>query len=194
MPTYLRIESSARKAGSLTRELADAFYNALPANASVIERDVAKGLPFIDEDWVAANFTDEQDRTTEQRNILALSDELVSELEEADIITIGLPIYNFAAPASLKAWVDLVTRARKTFRYTENGPQGLLNGKRAIIFVASGGTEAESTIDYATPYIRHILGFIGISDVTVIKADQTMVKGEKARDEALEKINLLRTA
>ncbi len=86
-------------------------------------------------------------------------------MQAADTLVIGLPIYNFGVPAALKAWVDQVARAGVTFRYTETGPKGLLTGKRAIIAVASGGTEAGSDVDFATGYIRHVLGFIGITDV-----------------------------
>ena len=138
----------------------------------MIHRDLAQPLPLLTEDWVAANFTPANQRSDQQRAILELSDTLVAELEAADTIVIGAPIYNFGLPAALKAWVDLVARAGRTFRYTENGPLGLLEGKRAIIALASGGTKSGSEIDFATPYLKHVLGFLGIHDVTVIAADQ----------------------
>ena len=92
---------------------------------------------------------------------------------------IGVPVYNFGIPASLKAWVDLVARARETFRYSENGPVGLLEGKKAYILLASGGTPVGSDVDFASNYLKFILGFLGITDVTVIAADQLMVDTSK---------------
>lgn len=174
----LQINASARKDGSVSRELADSLVTGIlekQPGARVITRDVSQGLPFLDEAWIAANFTDPAERNAEQRLKLALSDTLVGELKAADTIVLGVPVYNFSIPASLKAWIDLVARARETFQYTENGPQGLLTGKKAFVLVASGGTKVGSDIDFASDYIRHVLGFIGISDVTVIAADQLML-------------------
>ncbi len=188
----LQINASARKAGSVTRELTETLVTRLLAksrDAKVISRDVSQGLPFLDEDWVGANFTDTADRSAEQRMKLALSDTLVSELKAADTIVIGTPIYNFSVPAALKAWIDLVARARETFRYTENGPEGLLKDKKAYVIVASGGTKVGSEIDFASNYLRHVLGFIGISDVTFVAADQLMMdpaKRELALAETLQ--------
>lgn len=169
----LRVDASARKTGSITRDLADKTIDRLASLGAVTvkSRDVSEGLPFVTEDWVGANFTPAPNRTEEQRARLAFSDNLVQEIKDADLLVIGLPIYNFGVPATLKAWVDQVARAGLTFKYTENGPVGLLEGKRAIVLVASGGTPAGSDIDFATPYIRHALGFIGIHDVTLIAAD-----------------------
>jgi len=110
--------------------------------------------------------------------VLAHSDELIAELEAADTIVIGVPVYNFAIPAALKAWVDQIARARRTFRYTETGPEGLLKGKKAYLVVASGGVPVGSDYDFATGYLRHVLGFVGITDVTVIEAGQQMMDGE----------------
>lgn len=169
----LRIDASARKTGSVTRDLADKAIDRIASLGAVTvkSRDVSAGLPFVTEDWVGANFTPAENRTNDQRAQLALSDSLVQEVKDADLLVIGLPIYNFGVPATMKAWVDQVARAGLTFRYTENGPVGLLEGKRAIVLVASGGTPVGSDIDFATPYIRHALGFIGIHDVTIIAAD-----------------------
>lgn len=169
--TLLHIDSSARRTLSTTRDLSARIVEKFP-DAPVIRRDLAQALPLIDEAWITANFTPEEDRTDEQRATLAQSDSLLAELVAADVIVIGLPIYNFSMPATFKAWVDLVARAGKSFRYTADGPQGLLTGKRAILAVASGGTPAESEIDFATGYVRHVLSFIGITDVEVVAADQ----------------------
>jgi FMN-dependent NADH-azoreductase len=121
--------------------------------------------------WLAANFTLADDRTDVQRETLALSDSLITEIKQADTIVIGSPVYNFSVPAVLKAWIDQIARVGVTFKYTPDGPVGLLSGKRAIIVIASGGTPVGSNIDYASGYLKHIMGFIGITDVTIIAAD-----------------------
>ncbi|MEM7472052.1 MAG: NAD(P)H-dependent oxidoreductase [Pseudomonadota bacterium] len=167
--SLLQIDSSARNDGSITRSLTASIVKTL--GGAVTKRDLSDGLPLLTEDWVKANFTPAEDRTDAQKEILSLSDTLVAELEAADTLVIGMPIYNFSVPAALKAWIDLVCRARRTFRYTENGPVGLLKGKRAIIVVASGGVAMNAPVDFATPYLRHVLSFIGITDVQIIAAD-----------------------
>ena len=151
-------------------------------------------MPLITEAWVGANFTPADDRSAAQREILAVSDELIAEIKAADTLVIGLPIYNFGVPAAFKAWVDQVARAGVTFRYSENGPVGLLEGKRAIVAVASGGTEAGSEIDFATGFVRHVLGFIGIKDVEFVAADRLMVDAESAMAKAQGAIAALEAA
>lgn len=174
MTHVLRIDASARKTGSVSRALTDRIAGRFD-NAEVTIRDLANGLPHIDEAWVDANFTPAADRSDAQKTALALSDSLVAEIQKADVLVIGLPIYNFGVPASLKAWIDLIARAGVTFQYSAEGPKGLLTGKRAIIAVASGGTEAGSEIDFASGYIRHVLGFIGITDVAFVNADRLAI-------------------
>ncbi len=191
--SLLRIDASARRTGSVSRDLTDRII-ARHGDAHVITRDLADGLPLITEDWVGANFTPSDQRSDAQKDILAISDELVAELKAADTIVIGLPIYNFGVPAALKAWVDLVARAGVTFQYSETGPEGLLTGKRAIIAVASGGTEAGSEIDFATGYMRHVLGFIGITDVEFVTADRLMVDADATLQSALAQVEELRVA
>jgi len=169
MTHILHIDASARQTGSATRALSAAAVARLaPADATIARRDLAPGLPVIDGDWVAATFTPADARTDEQRRTLALSDQLVVELEAADIVVIGTPIYNFAVPAALKAWIDQVARVGRTFRYTDAGPEGLLTGKSAVIAIASGGTPIGSEIDFASGYLKHVLGFLGIKDVTIV--------------------------
>tara|TARA_R110000772_G_scaffold49100_1_gene112209 strand:+ start:2394 stop:2975 length:582 start_codon:yes stop_codon:yes gene_type:complete len=185
--SVLRIDASARKNASSSWALTDALIKKI-ASENLVVRDLAAGLPFVTEAWVGANFTDEADRSEDQKAALSLSDILVNELFAADTLVIGVPIYNFGVPAALKAWIDMIARARKTFHYTANGPEGLLTGKQAFIVIVSGGTQMGSEIDFATGYLRHILGFIGITDVTFIAADQQMVKGETAVSEALQQI------
>ena len=178
--TILHIDASARFEGSVSRALSQSLVETLSSpETNVIQRDIgAAPLPIITGDWVGANFTPDDQRSDAQKETLALSDELIAELEAADTIVFGVPIYNFGVPATFKAWVDLVARARKTFKYSESGPVGLLEGKSAYVVIASGGTESGSEIDFATPYVRHVLGFLGIHDVTVIAADQLMATGD----------------
>lgn len=168
--TVLNIQASARHDGSVTRQLSDKILTEIAADQT-ITRDLATGLPLLDAAWLAANFTLADDRTDVQRETLALSDSLITEIKQADTIVIGSPVYNFSVPAVLKAWVDQIARVGVTFKYTPNGPVGLLSGKRAIIVIASGGTPVGSDIDYASGYLKHIMGFIGITDVTIIAAD-----------------------
>lgn len=185
--TILQVDASARQTGSVTRELTDTLVKTLVGKnpgSKVLTRDVSQGLPFLDEEWVGANFTDPAERSAEQRMKLALSDTLVSELKSADTIVIGTPIYNFSVPAALKAWIDQIARARETFKYTDNGPVGLLEGKKAYVLVASGGTKVGSEIDFAATYLKHVLGFVGIKDITIVAADQLMVDPAK-KEEAL---------
>ena len=192
----LRVRSSGRRSGSTTRSLGDALIKNLATENGIelTERELADGVPFVDEAWINANFTDDADRTAEQRDVLAHSDELVEELQRADTIIIEAPVYNFGVPAVLKAWIDMIARARKTFRYTESGPVGMLENKKAYLVVASGGTAIDSEIDFATPYLRHALQFIGITDVETIGAAEQMVRGEDAVNEALNNIKALNRA
>ncbi|SFD72943.1 FMN-dependent NADH-azoreductase [Roseivivax sediminis] len=173
----LRIDASVRRDGSVSRRLTDRIVARL-APETVTHRDLATPLPLLDEAWIGANFTPADQRDDSQRATLALSDTLVSELKAADTLVIGLPIYNFGVPAAFKAWIDMVARAGVTFRYTEDGPEGLLPGKRAVVAVASGGTQTGSEIDFATGYVRHMLGFIGITDVTFVSADRLALDAE----------------
>ncbi|MBT9567351.1 MAG: NAD(P)H-dependent oxidoreductase [Thiobacillus sp.] len=190
----LRVDASARVEGSVTRALADRMIAGLEQHApalAVTRRNVAEGLPFVDADWVQANFTDPDARSTAQRETLSASDALVAEATRANVWIIGVPIYNFGVPASLKAWIDQIARARLTFRYTEHGPQGLLTGKKVYILTASGGTEVGGEIDFATPWLRFVLGFLGITDIEVVAADRAMARGNDARQDANDRIDAL---
>jgi FMN-dependent NADH-azoreductase len=190
MTRILRIDASARHEGSVSRGLADRILARL--DGDVTHRDLGgTAVPQVDGTWVGATFTPEADRTPEQREALSLSDTLVAELQDADVIVIATPIYNFGVPGALKAWADLVARVGVTFRYTENGPEGLLEGKRAIVAMASGGTQVGSEIDWASPWLRYFLGFIGIDDVEIVAADQQMMRGEAAVEAAHVRIETL---
>lgn len=189
----LRVDSSGRDSGSVTRELADWVVRGLSRDRSVqvTSRDVGKGLPFLDEAWINANFTDPDQRTAGQCAVLAQSDVLVREVMDADVLIVGVPLYNFGVPATLKAWVDQIARARVTFRYTEQGPEGLLRGKKAYLLVATGGTPVSGAMDFATPWLRHVLGFMGITDVEIIGAERMMTQGDAARTQARARIDAL---
>jgi len=166
--TILQIDSSGRLQDSLTRQLTEKIIKKLSiVNNSVIKRELNTGLPFVDEQWIGANFTDKDQRSLVQKDKLKISDMLIDELMKADHIVIGAPIYNFSIPAVLKAWIDMVARAQVTFKYTENGPVGLLKGKKAYIAMASGGVPIGSAMDFASNYLKHVLGFIGITDVII---------------------------
>ena len=161
--------------GSYSRKLADNLINQLCNHQHsdrktnhVISRDLANGIPLINDNWIKANITPYEERTSTQHQQLALSDVLIEELKSADQLVIALPIYNFGVPAAFKAWIDLVARSKITFKYTETGTIGLLTVKKAYIIVTSGGTKLGSELDFISGYLRHVLGFIGINDVTMI--------------------------
>ena len=179
----LVVSSSARQSNSVTRRFGDEMLDELRQQyglVNVMQRDVASGIPFVDEKWVNANFTADDLRTDEDKETLLTSNALVEELICADIVYIGVPIYNFGIPASLKAWIDQIARVGLTFNYTKDGPVGILKNKKAYLLIASGGTQIGSDIDFASGYLRHVLGFVGIDDVTIISAGQFDEGNEQA--------------
>jgi FMN-dependent NADH-azoreductase len=183
----LQVSASGRVDGSVSRELSRDLIAALDdryGDVEAVHRDLANGIPFVNEAWIEANFTPDEARTEIHRETLALSDSLVAELQYADVLVIGVPVYNFSIPAALKAWIDMISRARLTFRYTESGPVGLLGGKKAYLVVATGGVPVGSAMDFATPYLRHALSFVGITDVEVIAADKLNSQAEESIDAA----------
>jgi FMN-dependent NADH-azoreductase len=174
----LRVDSSAKTENSESRRLTDRIIDGLKTNGKSLDvtvRDLNESLPQVNTAWIEANNTPSDDQTDEHKKILALSNTLVGEIEAADTLIIGVALYNFSITASLKLWIDLVCRARKTFAYVDGSPKGLMTGKKAIICFASGGTPFESDIDFASGYLRHILSFIGITDVTFISADKHLM-------------------
>jgi FMN-dependent NADH-azoreductase len=187
----LEISASGRRGDSVSRRLTRELIDSLEAREGDIEltrRDLSDGIALVDEAWINANFTADEDRNAQQREVLAASDALVEELRGADVVVIGSPIYNFGVPAALKAWVDMIARARLTFRYTPEGPRGLLDGKKAYVVIASGGVPVDSPVDFATPYLRQALRFVGITDVDVIAADQLNKAGDDSIDTARMRI------
>lgn len=181
-PNILRIEASGRYRQSMSRQLTDYLIDHLQRfypDARVVIRDLAPGLPYLDEEMIIAYNTPEEKRTSNQKEILQTSEELVDELKVADIVVIGVPMYNFTIPATFKAYLDLVVRSRLTFRYTENGSKGLLSDKKTYIIATTAGTKLFGPLDYMSDYLRHILGFIGISDLEFIAADSLIKGGEE---------------
>lgn len=187
--TILHIDASARHTGSTTRDLTARIVEKF--GGTVIRRDLSDALPQINETWVNANFTPADQRSETQKQALALSDTLIAEIEAADVLVIGAPIYNFGVPTALKAWIDMIARAGVTFTYAENGPKGLLEGKRAVIALATGGTPVGSDIDFASGYLRHVMGFIGITGVDIVAADRVMADSEQALAKAHAGIDAL---
>ena len=181
MPTLLKIDSSPMGERSISRKLSAAFAktwtNAHPGG-SVIARDLtAINIPVIDGRWVGAAYTPENARTPEQKKTLTISDSLIADLQKADEYVIGVPMHNFSIPSTLKLWIDQVARAGKTFSYGSGGAKGLLSGKKATLIMASGGVYEHGTalaaLNFATPYLRAVLGFMGITDVNFIAAEGT---------------------
>ena len=187
----LRIDASMRKNGSYSRSLADALIGQLNPKQSnqIIHRDLADGLPFVDENWINANFTAQAERTQVQQEYLSLSDRLIEELKNADQIVVALPIYNFGVPAAFKAWIDLVARSKKTFKYTENGPIGLLENKNVYVIMTSGGTKLDSELDFISAYLRHIFAFIGLTSLTLIDSTSLGSDVDRVLSKAKEQIN-----
>ena len=191
MTTILRLDASVTGAASVTTGLNALAVETLNPNgdATVVHRDLTQ-LPLpTAASWGAAG-TPDADRTADQAESASLADALIAELEAADTVIIAAPLYNFGVPSAVKAWMDYVARAGRTFAYTEQGPQGLLTGKRAIIVTASGGVPIGSEGDFATPHLSHFLGFLGFTDITLIEAggllfDQTKLGQAQDRVRAL---------
>jgi FMN-dependent NADH-azoreductase len=179
----LQIDSSAR-AGSVTRRLTAKFAEQWGANhpaGEVMQRDLyTTTLPLITDDWSATQIEPSK-LSSAQRNYLSASDRLIEELQVADTVVIGAPMYNFAIPSLLKAWIDQIVRVGKTVAYGPSGRQGLLGNKRVFVITSRGGAYEKGTpsekFDFQEPYLRHIFGFIGITDVTFIHAENQLREG-----------------
>ncbi|WOD06129.1 FMN-dependent NADH-azoreductase [Marinomonas sp. GJ51-6] len=180
MATLLRIDSSASGDNSKSRQLANEFVEKwLQDNpgGKVVARDVdANPLPHFTNETLGALFTPEENRSDEQKAIVAIGDELIDEIESADLVTISAPMYNFGIPSTLKSYFDYIARAGRTFKYTETGSVGLLN-KSAYVFVTSGSFLADSPMDHQIPYLNTFLGFVGI------EVKNTFVAGGQAMGE-----------
>ena len=178
MAKVLHINSSVRNSGSLSRQLSGEFIAkwqaAQPADV-IVERDLAANpVPHLSEEMMGAFFTPAEQRSPQAAELVKVSDQLVDELLAADVIVLAAPMYNFSVSSTLKAWIDHIARAGRTFQYTANGPVGLATGKKVYIFTASGGVYSEgpaAAYDHLSTYLRAVLGFIGITDITFIHAE-----------------------
>ncbi len=175
MTTILQINSAARSQGAQSTLLADELTAKLKQSnpgATVTVRNLqADPLPHLDDAVLGAFFTPAESRTPEQNAIVAKSDALIAELQAADVIVIGAPLYNFGVSSQLKTYFDWIARAGVTFRYTENGPEGLVKGKKVHVVSARGGKYAGTPNDSQTPFLRTFLGFLGMTDVNFIYAE-----------------------
>jgi FMN-dependent NADH-azoreductase len=189
MTNILILDSAATGDASVSRRLTGEFAAQIgqrnPA-ARIVHRDVGREpIPHLTAQTVSA-IRGKAD-TDEERATLALSDTLIAELQDADLIVIGAPMYNFGMSSTLKAWFDHVLRARVTFRYTEHGPEGLLTGKRAIVVEARAGLYSEgpaAAMDHQEPHIRTLLAFMGVTDVTFVRAEK-LASGPEAASAAV---------
>ena len=192
MKTILQINASIQSANGESSKLADLYVNGLRAaypQARLVVRDLAKEpVPHLDAERFGAFITPVEKRTSRQNEIIRYSDALIEELKRADVIVLGLPMYNFGVPSQLKAWFDHVARAGVTFRYTAAGPEGLLKGKTAYVIATRGGRYNGSPVDHETPFVRQFLGFLGITDVNFVFAEGLAIsEGSKVESLAAAK-------
>ncbi|WDO11472.1 FMN-dependent NADH-azoreductase [Flavobacterium sp. WW92] len=192
MKKILHIISSPRGDASMSIKLGNAIIEKLQAaypDSQVKEHDLLKDrFPHLDEMHIASFFTPEENRSAQNKEAIRPSDEAIQEITDADIIVIGTPLFNFGIPSSLKAWIDHIARAGVTFKYDENGPEGLVKGKKVYVAMASGGIYSDgpmASYDFAVPYLRSALGFLGMNDITVYRVEGTMIP--TIQDTALEK-------
>ena len=186
MKTILQLKTSILSDDGQSSRLANEFVAELGAN-EVIVRDLAREpVPHLDAERFGAFVSTPGSRTDRQKTILQFSDALIGELRRADTIVLGLPMYNFGLPSTLKAYFDHIARAGVTFRYTENGAVGLLTGKKAYVFAARGGYYAGTPRDTQTAYVREFLAFLGITDVEFVYAEGLAIS-EASRTASLAK-------
>jgi len=185
-----QIDSSARKEGSTSRALAKKLLNKIKKpNDEIIYRDLDDEMVFVSGLTESGMKIEKKDQTEHHKKMFELSDTLVRELKDSDIIIISAPIYNYGPPATLKAWSDLAARVGETFRFKPNGRrEGLLKNKRAYLVITSGGTKLNSHEDFLTPWLKFILNFFGIENVQTISADQMALNYEKSIKEAEKQI------
>ena len=193
---FYQIDSSARKDGSTSRALAKKLLDKIKKpEDEVIYRDLDDEMVFVSGLTESGMKIEEKDRNEHHKKMFELSDKLVSELKESDIIIISAPIYNYGPPATLKAWADLAARVGETFRFKPDGRrEGLLRNKRAFLVITSGGTKLNSNEDFLTPWLKFILNFFGIEKVDMVSADQMALDYEKSIKDAeaqIEKIKII---
>jgi FMN-dependent NADH-azoreductase len=186
MKTLLKINSSILPSGNanrLTEVFAERWLAAHPGGR-IVERDLTRDpIPHLDETALTGFATPAAQRSPEQASAVALSDALIAELQAADVVVIGVPMYNFGIPSPLKAWIDRVARAGITFKYTENGPVGLVQGKQVYVLAARGGVYAGTDLDVQTRYLQTVLGFIGMTHIEFVYAEG-LAMGEVSKHQA----------
>ena len=177
-----QIDSSARKKGSTSRALAKKLLDKIKKpEDEVVYRDLDDEMLFVSGLTESGMKIPENERTEQHKKMFELSDKLVLELKESDVIIISVPIYNFGPPATLKAWSDLAARVKETFKYNEDGSRvGLLQDKQVYLVITSGGTKINSKEDFLTPWLTHVLNFFGIKKIDIIAADQMALDYEKS--------------
>jgi len=185
-----QIDSSARKEGSTSRLLAKKLLDKIKRpDDKIIYRDLNDEMVFVTGLTESGMNIDQKDQNENHKKMFKLSDQLVKELKESDIIIISAPIYNYGPPATLKAWSDLAARVGETFRFKSNGRrEGLLKNKRAYLVITSGGTKLNSNEDFLTPWLKYILNFFGIEKIDIICADQMALDYEKSIKDAEKQI------
>ena len=185
-----QIDSSARKEGSTSRALAKKLLNKIKnPEDEIVYRDLNDDMVFVSGLTESGMNIDEKDQNENHKKMFELSNQLVKELKESDIIIISAPIYNYGPPATLKAWSDLAARVGETFKFRENGRrEGLLKNKQAYLVITSGGTKLNSNEDFLTPWLKFILNFFGIEKVEVISADQMALDYDKSIKDAENQI------
>ena len=185
-----QIDSSARKEGSTSRALAKKLLNKIKKpEDKIIYRDLNDEMVFVSGLTESGMNIDEKDQNENHKKMFKLSDQLVKELKESDIIIISAPIYNYGPPATLKAWSDLAARVGETFRFKPNGRrEGLLKNKKAYLVITSGGTKLNSSEDFLTPWLKFILNFFGIEKIDIICADQMALDYDKSIKDAEKQI------
>lgn len=187
MKTLLSIRTSLHGSGSQSARLADRFIDgwlARNAGGRIVVRDLARTpVPHLTADTFQALTGQADDPTSEQRAAIALSDTLIAELKSADVVVFSVPMYNFSVPSTLRAYFDYVARAGVTFRFTADGPQGLIERKTVYVFITRGGFYTDEH-DTQTPYLRQFLGFVGLRDVEFVHAEGLAID-EATRDESL---------
>lgn len=180
----LQINASARSSGANSTKVADDIVATLKArnpSATVTLRDLAKNPhPVLDEPALQALFTPAEQRTPEQAARVALDDALIAEIQAADAVVLGVPMYNFGVPVQLKNWIDAIARAKVTFQYTANGPEGLLKGKKVYVALARGGVYRDTPADSQVPFLKTALGFLGLTDIQFVYAEGLAMGAESA--------------
>ena len=186
-----QIDSSARKEGSTSRALAKKLLDKIKSpEDEIIYRDLNEEMVFVSGLTESGMNIEKKDQTDHHRKMFELSDQLVKELKESDIIIISAPIYNYGPPATLKAWSDLAARVGETFKFKPNGRrEGLLKNKKSYLVITSGGTKLNSKEDFLTPWLKFILNFFGIDKIETINADQMALNYEKSIKDAEKQID-----